>query len=141
MIIIDDKESLKGASTSNCFRYQDWNTSVIEFVEGQIRGKDVKKQRTVAVVSCLGKGFQVSETIREDDNEWRNVTELVKTWLKEKRKSVVVDIQRMVEVEQPVISANKSDALQPNISQKPFPAHSKTMSLQILIQNQHLPPL
>lgn len=86
VITINDKESLKGASTSNCFRYQDQNTSAIDFVDGQTQGKEVKKQKTIAVISCLGKGFQASEITCEDDNEWGNVTELVKTWLKEKKK-------------------------------------------------------
>lgn len=115
VITINDKESLKGASTPNCFRYQDWNTSAIDFVDGQTQGKEVKKQKTIAVVSCLGKsGFQASETSCEDDHEWGNVTELVKSWLKEKRKSVVVDIQRTVEVEQSIISSNNSDGCQPD---------------------------
>lgn len=47
------------------------------------------------------------------------MTELVKIWLKEKRKSVVVDIQRTVEVEEFIISANTSNVCQPNITQKP----------------------
>lgn len=104
-ITINDKESLKGASTPNCFRYQDWNTSAIDFVEGQTQGKEVKKQKTIVIVSCSGEELHASEITCEDDNEWRNVTDLVKTLLEERRENVVVDIQRTVEVEQSIISA------------------------------------
>lgn len=93
-------------------------------MDGQTQGKEVKKQKTIAVISCLGKGFQASETTCEDDHEWGNVTELVKTWLKEKRKSVVVDIQRTVEVKQFIISANTSNVCQPDTTQKPISVNS-----------------
>lgn len=84
----------------------------------------MKKQKTIAVISCLGKGFQASESTCEDDHEWGNVTEHVKTWLKEKRKSVVVDIQRTVEVKQFIISANTSNVCQPDTTQKPSSVNS-----------------
>lgn len=84
----------------------------------------MKKQKTIAVLFCLGKGFQASESTCEDDHEWGNVTELVKRWLKEKRKSVVVDIQRTVEVKQFIISANTSNVSQPDTTQKPSSVNS-----------------
>lgn len=93
-------------------------------MDGQTQEKEVKKQKTIAVISCLGKGFQAGETTCEDDDEWGNVTELVKTWLKEKRKSVVVDIQRTVEVKQFIISADTSNVCQPDTTQKPSSVNS-----------------
>ena len=82
-----------------------------------------KNQRTIAVVSCLGKGLRASKITCEHDHEWRNVIELVDTWLEGEGESVYSTDGRG--------RTRTAHHFNPNTSQKPLSVHSGNESTDL----------
>ena len=95
IILLDDKSIGKGVAISNSFKYHSLNAMAIKKAQEK-SNCNVTQHPSLLTISCAG-NLPDQETHIEDETEWKNFTEVVEIWLKEKRKNITVSIQLFFE--------------------------------------------